>query len=227
MQARTLFIVPAFNEGAVIAETIASIISLGFKVVCIDDGSTDDTYFKASENSNVVVLRHCSNVGQGAALETGLEWARRNISKFDFVVTFDADGQHRISDAVQMLKTAALENLDIVLGSRFLQKDNAISIPRTKRLLLPLLAKTYSKTNSMDITDRHNGLRVISSRKLNLFRLKRTDYSHADEFLKIIHKNNLIFSEFPVEIKYTQYSISKGQPLTNGITMIIDRMFRL
>ena len=227
MNRRAIFVVPAFNESSVILQTIKGIVEKGFSVLCIDDGSSDETYSFVQDIEGVIALRHCTNVGQGAALETGFEWVRRNLDLFDYVVTFDADGQHQVSDAIKMIDVAIDKQIDIVLGSRFLIKENASSIPRIKRIVLPLFAKIYARTKSMKISDRHNGLRVINTRKLESFKILSNDFSHADEILRIIQRNRISFVEFPVEIKYTSYSMAKGQPITNGITMLIDKLFRL
>ena len=224
---KSIFVIPCFNEGVIISSTVDQILKIGHSVVCIDDGSTDNTFRELGKIPGINLIRHPINLGQGAALETGFEWVRRNDSTFEYVITFDADGQHRLVDAIEMIDFARTEDHQIVLGSRFLNKEFGKSVPWAKRIILPLLAKFSRYRKKMKITDRHNGLRVIKSDSLSLIRLQKSDFSHADEFLEIILRNNLRFSEFPVQINYTNYSLSKGQPLSNGLVMIIDRIFKI
>ena len=111
------FVMPAFREARVIASTLAQFRETGFNVVVVDDGSDDDTGEIAHRNG-AWVCRHVVNLGAGAALQTGLEFALRNGA--DYLVTFDADGQHQLDDAVVMLSVLRSGGVDVVLGSRFL-----------------------------------------------------------------------------------------------------------
>ena len=110
-------VVPAFNEASVIGDVIADVRSVFDHVVCVDDGSRDDTATSRC-GAGAHVVRHPVNLGQGAAIQTGVEYARSRPGAAVFV-TFDADGQHRVKDVVRMIDRLCAEDLDIVVGTRF------------------------------------------------------------------------------------------------------------
>lgn len=124
-------VIAAYNEGAVIAEVIQNTVRKFPNIVVVDDGSKDSTA-QAAKNAGAKVVVHPINLGQGAALQTGIDYALQQDAKV--IVTFDADGQHRIEDAVAMIAHLTDHNLDIVCGSRFLGLDSAT---------LPLSANSF------------------------------------------------------------------------------------
>jgi polyprenyl-phospho-N-acetylgalactosaminyl synthase len=113
----TYFVIPAFNEGGAINDVISSIPS-EYGIICVDDGSSDSTAAEVAR-TRALLVRHPINLGQGAALQTGFDFAVRRPS-MKYVVTFDADGQHRIEDVAAMLDRIKETNVDVVMGSRFL-----------------------------------------------------------------------------------------------------------
>jgi glycosyltransferase involved in cell wall biosynthesis len=220
-----VFVIPAFNEADVIFSTIQPVVIAGHKVICIDDASNDATGHAASE-AGATVIRHLINSGQGASLQTGFDFILQRSVNFEdakYVVTFDADGQHSLSDLERFLN--AFKNrpdLDIVLGSRFLSLKFKGS--RSKKILLKTMASVSKYTFGIKLTDRHNGFRVIRKDKLHYFQLKSPGYEHADEFLHIISRNHLEYLEVATDINYTEYSVSKGQPVINGFKIVFDRL---
>jgi glycosyltransferase involved in cell wall biosynthesis len=224
-QSLTMFVIPAYNEERVIFQTIRPIIQAGHKVVCVDDASNDATGQKALE-AGAIVVRHMINSGQGASLQTGFDFISQKAENFkdvDYVVTFDADGQHSLDDLDQFLDAFRNDpELDIALGSRFLSIKFKGS--RLKRLVLKTMAYISKYTLGIRLTDRHNGFRVIKKDKLHHFKLKSSGYDHADEFLHIISFNNLRYIEVATNINYTDYSIAKGQPMINGFKILFDRV---
>jgi glycosyltransferase involved in cell wall biosynthesis len=129
---RTWLVVPMFNEGPVVREVVAEALKTFGNVVCVDDGSSDDSVEQASAGGAVVV-RHPINLGAGAAIRTGLDYALQDPSA-EFFVLFDADGQHQVSDALEMAERLENEGLDILIGSRFL--DNRTSPGLVKKIVL-------------------------------------------------------------------------------------------
>jgi glycosyltransferase involved in cell wall biosynthesis len=220
-----VFVMPAFNEEEVIFQTILPIVAAGHEVVCIDDASADATSDQASK-AGAIVIRHLINAGQGASLQTGFDFIAQRAEYFknkDYVVTFDADGQHSLGDLEYFLKEfKTAPELDIVLGSRFLSLE--FKGTRTKYMVLKTMAYISKYTIGIKLTDRHNGFRVIKKNKLHYFKLKSAGYEHADEFLHIIALNNLKYSEVATNIQYTEYSMSKGQPIINGFKILFDRL---
>jgi glycosyltransferase involved in cell wall biosynthesis len=216
-------VIPAFNEASVIGDVIADVRSVFGNVVCVDDGSRDDTGDRA-HRAGAHVVRHPVNLGQGAAIQTGVEYARSRPGANVFA-TFDADGQHRVKDVVRMIDRLTAEDLDIVIGTRF--GDRAPErMPKLKRLLLPIVAKLSPASRKLGLTDAHNGLRVFNRTVADGLNLTMNGMAHASEFIALIVENHWRVAEEPVEILYTDYSMSKGQPLVNGVNIIFDGLLR-
>jgi glycosyltransferase involved in cell wall biosynthesis len=219
-----VFVIPAFNEAEVILETILPIVTAGHKVVCVDDASSDATGDVAVK-AGAIVVRHMINAGQGASLQTGFDFINQKANCFqgiEHIVTFDADGQHSLSDVQRFLEAFEKQpDLDIVLGSRFLSLEFKGS--GSKRFVLKLMAYISKYTMGVKLTDRHNGFRMIKKSRLNDFRLKSPGYEHADEFLHIISQKKLKYTEVATDINYTDYSVAKGQPIINGFKILFDR----
>ena len=215
----TALIIPAHNEGEVIAATLAKATGTFSHVVVVDDGSTDDTFLQAS-GAGALTLRHVVNLGQGAALQTGIEYAQR--LPVDYFVSFDADGQHRIEDVLVMRQAILDKGVDIVLGSRFLGTGNAI--PRSRRILLRGAVVFSNLTSGLKLTDAHNGLRLFNRHVAETIDLQETGYRHASEFTEKISKNHYTYTEVPVTIDYTAYSMAKGQSSLNAVNILIDTL---
>lgn len=216
-------VVPAFNEASVIGEVIADITSTFEHVVCVDDGSRDDTATVALR-AGAHVVRHPVNLGQGAAIQTGIEYARAQPGARIFA-TFDADGQHRVKDVAAMADRLAAGDVDIVIGSRFAgQLPN--QMPVLKRLVLRAVTVLSPSIRKLGLTDAHNGLRVFNKTVADGLNVTMNGMSHASEIVTLIIENKWRVAEEPVEILYTDYSLSKGQPLLNGVNIVFDGLLR-
>jgi polyprenyl-phospho-N-acetylgalactosaminyl synthase len=216
-------VIPAFGEASVIADVVSDVRSVFDHVVCVDDGSRDDTAERAWR-AGAFVVRHPVNLGQGAAIQTGVEFARSQPGARVFV-TFDADGQHRVKDVVRMIDRLLSEDLDIVVGTRF-AGTVAKNMPPLKRLALPVIAKLSRTSRKLGLTDAHNGLRVFDRTVADGLNLTMNGMAHASEIVVLIIENGWRVAEEPVEILYTDYSLSKGQPLVNGVNIIFDGLLR-
>jgi len=216
-------IVPAFNEEQVIGDVVAGLRSVFANVVCVDDGSRDataDVALRAGAN----VVPHPVNLGQGAAIQTGVEYARSQPGATLFA-TFDADGQHRVADLVSMIERISRGDADVVIGTRFSSAATAHT-PPLKRLILRAAAWLSPSSRRLGLTDAHNGLRVFNRTVADHLNLTMSGMSHAGEFIKLIDENHWRVVEMPVEILYTDYSLSKGQPLLNGVNIVFDGFLR-
>lgn len=211
-------VIPLYNEESVIGTVIAQLREHFPNVVCVDDGSTDGSAAVA-EGAGARVLRHPTNLGQGAALQTGIEYARERPGT-GYLITFDADGQHRIEDALDMLRRARDENLAIVFGSRFLDKRTQLGW--AKRIVLRTAAWVTNLTTHLRLTDAHNGLRVIRLDAARGIHMQQDRMAHATEIVLQLGRTNLPWREHPVEVIYTDYSRAKGQSLLNSINILID-----
>lgn len=219
---RTWIVIPLFNEAPVIGSVIEGLLPTFPHVVCVDDGSTDASA-ETARAAGAVVVQHPVNLGQGAALQTGFEYVLQDPSMTS-VVTFDADGQHRVGDAKSMVDRAESGESDVVLGSRFL--DNRTKIGPVKRLVLRTAALQTRWSTGMPLTDAHNGLRVLNRRVVANLHLTQNRMAHASELIQIISILKPTWTEHPVEIRYTEYSKSKGQSLLNSVNILADLLFR-
>ncbi len=211
-------VVPVFNEEQTVGATIADLRQTFPNVVCVDDGSVDGSG-QIARASGATVLRHVLNQGQGAALQTGFDYLLRATAA-RHVVTFDADGQHLVSDAVRMVERARETGVDVVLASRFTGTTH--EIPRLRHLILKAGVAFTRFTAKLDVTDTHNGLRVLSRRTLTRIHLELPRMAYASEFLDAIVPNSLSYIEEPVTVRYTEYSRAKGQRNSNSLNILFD-----
>jgi polyprenyl-phospho-N-acetylgalactosaminyl synthase len=216
-------IVPAFNEASVIGDVIADVRSVFDHVICVDDGSRDSTADIALA-AGAHVVSHPVNLGQGAAIQTGVEYARSQPGAQVFV-TFDADGQHRVKDVVGMIDRLSAEDVELVIGTRFGEQD-VNATPRLKRLVLRSAAFLSPHSRKLGLTDAHNGLRVFNKTVADGLNITMNGMSHASEFITLAYENRWRVAEEPVEILYTDYSKAKGQPLLNGVNIVFDGLLR-
>ncbi len=219
---RTWIVIPLYNESPVIGDVVRGLIPHFPNIVCVDDGSTD-TSAQAARDAGAVVVQHPVNLGQGAALQTGFEYALSD-PEMTSIVTFDADGQHRVEDAYAMVSRIESGEADVVLGSRFL--DDRTNIGWLKRLVLRTAALQTRLTTGMPLTDAHNGLRAFSRNVTSAIHLTQNRMAHASELIQLLAVLKPRWTEHPVQIIYTEYSKSKGQSLLNSVNIIADLLFR-
>src|SRR6266446_3756801 len=220
-RARVYVVIPAYNEGPVIARVVTEVKRAGHAVVVVDDGSSDTTADQAHAGG-AVVIQHPFNLGQGAALQTGIDYALAQAA--DFIVTFDADGQHRLSDISRLVEALVQERADFALGSRFL--GQAPNLPPLRRLLLRAATAFTRLTTGLQVTDTHNGLRAMTRRGAAAIRLRQNRMAHASEWLSQIAMSGLRYVERPVTIEYTAYSLAKGQSVADAVLILLDLFAR-
>jgi glycosyltransferase involved in cell wall biosynthesis len=215
-------VVPAFNEAGVIGDVITALRSVFTNVVCVDDGSADGTGDIALR-AGAHLVSHPVNLGQGAAIQTGVEYARSQPGSRVFA-TFDADGQHRVEDLVTMIDRLRRDDVDIVIGTRF--GAGVSRPPLLKRVVLQTAVRLSRRGRTLGLTDSNNGLRVFNKTVADGLDITMSGMSHATEFVMLIAENHWRVAEQPVEVLYTDYSQSKGQPLLNGVNIIVDGFLR-
>ncbi|WP_341934961.1 glycosyltransferase family 2 protein [Microbacterium sp. LWO14-1.2] len=218
----TWIVVPLYNEATVIGGVIRGLLPFFPHVVCIDDGSTDGSAEEARQ-AGAIVIEHPINLGQGAALQTGLDYAVSR-PECEYIVTFDADGQHRVEDARDMVAAAREAGAAIVFGSRFL--DDRTKPGWIKRVILKTAVWVTNLTTSIKLTDAHNGLRVIRRDAAAQIQLKQDRMAHATEIVLQLGHTGLPWIEHPVELLYTDYSKSKGQSVLNSVNILVDLVVR-
>jgi glycosyltransferase involved in cell wall biosynthesis len=211
-------ITPVYNEAQVIAEVMGEALETFPNIVCVDDGSKDESAQRI-ETTGAHLLRHPVNLGQGAALQTGLSYALAQPGG-QFFVTFDADGQHRVEDVQSMLELARTSGADVVLGSRFLSNDE--HIPWQKRVVLRTAAAVSPTARRLGLSDAHNGLRLFNREAASRLDITMNGMAHASEITGFLARSGLKVVEAPVAVRYTEYSRAKGQSLINGVNILFD-----
>lgn len=219
---QTWLIVPLFNEEEVIREVIEHARLTFPNIVCVDDGSHDNS-IKEARAAGADIVRHPINLGQGAALKTGLEYALSK-SGAKYFVTFDSDGQHRVVDAQKMVVRLAQEPLDVVIGSRFL--DGRTKPGLLKHIVLKAAVQFQRISTGMKLTDAHNGLRAFNRHAAKSINIQQNRMAHASEIVSEISRNRLRYAEEPVFIVYTDYSRAKGQSLWNSVNILSELFFK-
>ena len=210
-------VVPAYNESTVIASVIHELRAVYRNVVVVDDHSSDETG-AAALSAGATALRHPVNLGQGAALQTGIRYALAQGA--DWIVTFDADGQHRVEDIAVLIDVQKRTGADVVLGSRFLGRVE--NIPPLRRLVLKMAVVFTRLTSGAKLTDAHNGFRLFTRHAAVQIRITQNRMSHASEITNQIQALGLSVAEAPVTIVYTEYSLGKGQKLSNAIHILAE-----
>jgi glycosyltransferase involved in cell wall biosynthesis len=208
-------LMPAYNEGACLEEVVSEVRAQYPNVVVVDDGSSDDTFAVAKRCARYV-LRHAINRGQGAALQTAIEFALMRGARY--IVTFDSDGQHRLEDVPAMIDPILRGECEITLGSRFLGRES--DIPAARRVILRLGVLFTRVFNRVKLTDAHNGLRAFSRKAAGRINITLDRMAHASELIDLIKRSGLPFREVPVKIRYTEYSLAKGQPSRNALNIV-------
>ncbi len=212
-------VVPCYNEKQIIRQTISSLISFGYSIIVVNDGSSQNIYEEIFDMP-IIYARHKINLGQGAALRTGTEIAlKRNA---EIIIHFDSDGQHSANDITEMIGPLIRKEADIVIGSRFLKKADTQKIPAKRRLLLRVARIVNGLLTGIWLTDAHNGFRAMNKFAAQKIKIKENRMAHASEILLLIKRNNLKYTERPTHIIYTEYSKAKGQSPFNSINIVID-----
>lgn len=229
---------PTYNEGSRLysfLEALGSFLSspeagqdiclLEKYLVIVDDGSAVPVEIPlwiqtSGAFHSVHLLSHAINIGQGAALQTALQYARVNLD-CDLFCTIDADGQHDPGDMTAMLQRMMSQRADIVFGNRF-NREVYGSIPYFRRLLLKSAIFFELFLTGLRLSDSHNGYRMFGRKCANLIHLRQARMAHATEFKQIVSKNNLSYAESPVRISYSQEVIEKGQTNLNAMTILKD-----
>lgn len=217
---RVFVVVPAYNEGQRLLRVIDDLAPTRYAVVIVDDGSRDDTAAVAATR-HCYVLRHAINRGQGAALQTGISFALREGA--EIVVTFDADGQHLVSDLPAMLAPLLEGRADVTLGNRF--TSGSSNVPPFRALVLHAARVITFLTSGLRVGDTHNGYRAFTRRAALTIHLRQDRMAHASEIYDQIQRSGFACEEVPVTIRYSDETLAKGQRLSNSVSVLFHYIF--
>lgn len=217
----TLIIIPHYNEQH-LDEILQPLLQTeGIHMLTIDDGS-EPIYTLKKNHSKLYKATHPINLGQGAALQTGLEIAK--LLAPDYIITMDADGQHH-PDSIHDLRSAILQHqVDIIFGRRDLATTEGISILRKIILRLGIYFNWFY--TGVKLNDAHNGYRIMNKKAYLSIVLKEDGMAHATEILEEVKRNKLTYAETVVKIQYTDYSKAKGQSSLNAFSIVKQLIFR-
>jgi glycosyltransferase involved in cell wall biosynthesis len=208
-------IIPAYNEEKHIAHVVDDVKQYVDTVVVVDDASTDHTADRAMSHG-AIVLQHITNRDQGAALQTGNEYAMQHEA--DVIVHFDADGQHQAKDIPRLAEPIIRGEVDVVFGSRFL--SGAVNhMPKTKRyVLFPIARWVNHMFTNMQLSDPQTGLRALSIQACQRVIITQDHKAHCSEITSLVAKAHLRYVEVPVDVLYHEY----GQNFTSGVKIFWD-----
>lgn len=208
-----LIILPAYNEAAAIEKVLLDIKNEGYSRICVvDDGSSDNT-LEIAQKFNIITLTHPINRGAGAAVQTGIEYARNN--DYEYAILIDSDGQHLPEDIETLYNRMIETKADIIIGNRFLMTDN--KVPK-KRVAYNKIANTFTNfftKNKYD--DTQSGFRLLNRKAIESLKLKNKGFGFCSEMIIVSEKSNLQIEQTPIRVLYTEYSMSKGQNLREGV----------
>lgn len=207
----TWIVIAAYNEETMIGSVVASVLPIVAHIVVVDDHSRDNTLV-AARAAGAHAIRHPINLGQGAALRTGMDYALAHGA--DVIVHFDADGQHNSAEIEYVVRPILEGGADIVLGSRFLKEGS--NVPALRRAVLQGGILFTWLLSGVKLTDTHNGFRALSRHAAQTIRIHQNRMAHASEIIDEIARHGLRYTEVPVTITYSDYSMARGQSSLNA-----------
>tara|TARA_B100000029_G_scaffold471132_1_gene510541 strand:+ start:709 stop:1587 length:879 start_codon:yes stop_codon:yes gene_type:complete len=208
--------IPAFNEENNIAKIIVKLKEITESIIVCDDGSSDSTG-KIAQNLGAIVIKHEKNKGYGAAINSIFKKA--NEIDTDVLVTFDADGQHRVEDLETIIEPIIENKSDIVIGSRFLEKQS--EVPNYRKFGIKVITQVTNASIKKKLTDSQSGFRAYNKEVLKNIIPSDLGMGISTEILIKASKQNLRISEVPIKILY-QGDTSTHNPISHGTSVIMS-----
>lgn len=207
---------PAFNEENNLAKIIVKLEKIADRIIVCNDGSTDATGLIA-ERLDTIVINHSKNLGYGASIKSIFKKAKEE--NFDVLVTFDADGQHTISDIEKVIKPIKDGKADLVIGSRFLEENK--NIPNYRKVGIKVITKVSNFSIKNDISDSQSGFRAYNKKALELINASDSGMGISTEILIKASKNNLSIAEVPINVSY-EGDTSTHNPIFHGTSVLLS-----
>ena len=210
--------IPAFNEEKNIAGLLIKLKKISQNIIVCDDGSEDLTG-KIAENLGAIVIQHKKNLGYGSAIKS--IFLKAHEVNADVLVTFDADGQHRIEDINTILEPIKKNIADIVIGSRFL--DNKQEMPKYRKIGIQTITKLTNVTGGTKITDSQSGFRAYNKKILENIKPTESGMGISTEILIKTQKAGYRITEVPITILY-EGDTSTHNPVSHGTSVIFSTL---
>ncbi len=210
--------IPAFNEEKNIAKIIIKLQSITKDIIVCNDGSEDFTA-EIAEKLGVILVNHPKNLGYGASIRSIFLKAKE--MDFDVLVTFDADGQHRIEDIKSIIEPIEKNEAEIVIGSRFLGKKS--DIPNYRKIGIKAITSLTNASTGKTITDSQSGFRAYSKNVIMDITPSEFGMGVSTEILIKSSKSGFKISEVPIVVSY-EGETSTHHPLSHGISVIASTL---
>jgi hypothetical protein len=231
-----MFHVKGLNESHTIAKVIDDIIWAGFsKILIINDGSTDDMAdivegkIKEYPDKLIILINHLINRRHGGGNKTGIQFFRKFGEDCDikYVVFYDADDQMNIADMDGFISyLQEFQHVDVIQGSRFVEGGKAYNIPLKRKIVLRGAKLLTRIMNGMYLTDPHNGYKCFRLQALQQINITTDTTAYANELIDEYQRLGLKVVELPVHIKYSDYSLWKGQKNWNALNILKELIYR-
>jgi len=208
--------IPAYNEEKSIASVITKLKKITDSIIVCDDGSTDMTS-KISKNLGVVVISHKKNMGYGVAINSIFQKSKEMNS--DLLVTFDADGQHRVEDIEKVIEPIKNNVADLVIGSRFLDKKS--QIPNYRKIGIKVITQVTNASIKKKLTDSQSGFRAYNQRVLSQISPSDMGMGISTEILIKSSSKGLRITEVPITVLY-EGDTSTHNPVSHGTSVLIS-----
>tara|TARA_Y100000996_G_scaffold361535_1_gene304457 strand:- start:255 stop:1136 length:882 start_codon:yes stop_codon:yes gene_type:complete len=209
--------IPAYNEEKNIAKIITQLRKYSDEIIVCDDGSSDMTS-EISRELGVILVKHEKNLGYGAAIKTIFQKAKEIDS--DILVTFDADGQHRIEDISVVTEPIIKTKADLVIGSRFLNLESE-EMPNYRKVGIKIITKVTNLSIKEKLTDSQSGFRAYSKKALQDISLTDEGMGISTEVLIKASNIGLMIAEVPIKVNY-QGETSTHDPVSHGTSVILS-----
>jgi glycosyltransferase involved in cell wall biosynthesis len=214
---KILVCIPAFNESRTIAEIINKSKKYADGIIVYDDGSTDDTS-ELARTAGATVIKSPKNTGYGTAIRALFQAARDQNA--DIMITLDSDGQHNPDHIPRLLEPLRTQNFDIVIGSRFLSKDDKEKVPRYRSFGIKTITKLTQSVSYIGLTDSQSGFRAYNKNALTKINLFEDGMAVSTEILLRAREKNLLATEVPITINYETDDTSTHNPITHGVGVL-------
>ncbi|MFW6378482.1 MAG: glycosyltransferase family 2 protein [Nanoarchaeota archaeon] len=225
---RTAIVIAAYNEERGIRTVLDGLLKAGYEhLIVVDDASQDATVKKIEPylDGKVNLIRHKLNKGQGASLRDGIDYAVKK--GYEYIVTFDGDGQHRVQDLDAIIEPVAQGLADITLGSRFKGKTK---MPLGRIITLKIAVLVQGVFYGILLSDAHNGFRCMNRKAASKIRITSNRMEHASEIISEIKRHRLRYKEVPIVVNYTEETLAKGhgsfKQAVNVFFKMVEHKFR-
>jgi len=210
--------IPAYNEESHIESLVKSAKNHVDSVIVCDDGSTDDTA-SIAKNAGAIVISHKTNKGYGAALISLFNYSRENNA--DVMITLDGDGQHDSDQIPLLLNTITQHNVDVVIGSRFLNQN--IEAPGYRQRGIKIITSTANYGTDLKVSDSQSGFRAYSKNAINAIHPTEEGMSVSTEILLKISNKGLSLAEVPITVSYDG-DTSQHNAISHGVSVIANTL---